>query len=201
MFTATTTKIAACLSDRSAWFSTKRILSYLTLGICRMKRRARRAGSASKSSFLDPLLCSSPRMTVMTKFLCFLFLSLIAFEHLNTKPNGFPISIPFSAETTRRRKRPLRGRTRKSWRRRRSSGWRRRRRSRRRDLSGKRRSRRRGKRRRARWRRNLKWVAFGEEELLKVREEQVEEGGERTNLSGFIPRGSSANKLMQRESV
>lgn len=64
---ATKTKIAAHLSDRLVWFSTKRILSYLTLGICRMKRRARRAGSASESSFLDPLLCSSPRMTVMTE--------------------------------------------------------------------------------------------------------------------------------------
>lgn len=40
--------------DGSVWFSTKWILSYLTLGICRMKRRARRAGSASKSSFLWP---------------------------------------------------------------------------------------------------------------------------------------------------
>lgn len=39
-----------------------------------------------------------------------------------------------------------------------------------------------------------------EEELGKVSEEP-EEGGERTNLSGFIPRRSSANKHMQRESV
>lgn len=41
---------------------------------------------------------------------------------------------------------------------------------------------------------------LGEAELGKVSEE-LEEGGEHANLSGFIPRRSSANKHMQRESV
>lgn len=161
-----------------------------------MKRRARRAGSASKSSFLDPLLCSSVRLTAMREVtLPFVSLANCLLKcKCAAKLNGFLCSRRClqkrqEGESGRRRARRegaeeegeaaagegeegAEGET--------GAG-----------KEGAEGEGEEGERDEEEIQSEWHFAAFGGEELREVSDEP-EEGGERTNLSGFIPRRSSA---------